>query len=381
MLTLRCPGHTLYSNAVGSCGAVFPPGPGSRIQAELSDTHFVAFVLAGRLALVCVYLPDSGKTDHAYQEAMEQLAGALDALRRLHSITRFMVVGDFNCELAHCNVLDHAAPGEVFGPLLPLRVSRRFAERQDMVAHLCSRFDLVHGPSWIENAASVVEWTRRGWGPAGTCSALDFCLVSNCMQLVRWTPWPAEQWEQERERVWADHRPVLWTLAPRMGQPRFSLPTPSGIRSYAGFQLDVPADSAQVQRELHDWARGLWRMVAPEGRSDALPGWGELSRKILACCTAVPFSTAASRRSVAAHPPALLRQVRADRRALPAGSHALLANRRLERALVRQHATRKFKASGGLRQQRFRDGWRTISYLTFSAGGAPTCNRDVWRAD
>ena len=112
-----------------------------------------------------------------------------------------------------------------------------------------------------------------------------------------------------------------------------------------------------------------------------MAGVGEASRKILACCTSAPFSTAASRRSVCIHPPALLRQVRADRRAPPVGSVALRANRRLERTLVPQHATRQFQVAGGLRQQRYRDGWRTISFLTFSAGGAPTCDRDVWRAE
>ena len=155
--SLRLPGHALYPNAVGSCGVVMPPGPGARIQTELSDGHFEALMVGSGLGLVSVYLPDSGKSDNDYREAIDEVAAALDTLRRLHKVRRFMVVGDWNCELSACDAESSSA---VFGPLLPLRVSRRFAERQQMVSSLCSQFGLVHGPSWLDNGRTW--WSGRG---------------------------------------------------------------------------------------------------------------------------------------------------------------------------------------------------------------------------
>ena len=124
----------------------------------------------------------------------------------------------------------------------------------------------------------------------------------------------------------------------------------------------------------HESSVGLLRSHAR-----AMCTWGALARKIVSVCTAVPYSTSASRRAAVIHPPPLLRQVRQDRLALDRGSLALRANRRLEQALVRQFETRRFRVGGGLRQRRFQEGWRSISALTFSEEVGPTVNRDEWR--
>ena len=72
--TLVSPGYAQYANLGRSCAQVVPQCHGARIKAEVSDVSFLGLVFDTRFALFTVYLPDMGKSEHAYEGAIEQLS-------------------------------------------------------------------------------------------------------------------------------------------------------------------------------------------------------------------------------------------------------------------------------------------------------------------
>ena len=375
---LHSPGHSTYANVVSSSAQVIPHWLGGQIQTELSDTSFIGLVLHNHVALFSVYLPDSGKSDHLYERALDELSVGLEVARNRFSVRSFVLVGDWNAELMH---IFGAEPGDVqgrgiLGPTLPSAAEGniRISERQDMILSLCARFGLHHGPSHLFGPLEG-RWTREGWGASRPRTTLDFVLLSDNLKLLRWSPWPLSNWPREKRRLWGDHRPCFWAVSSREGQPKLYVPRRSSAPNYKGWQPQSQADLVELHGKLHAWA------VRSLDSVHRVPSSSEVSSAILALSTSIPFSTWSSRAAEHIACPPRLRQLRLERRSLDRGSAALRANRCEERRLVRARETKRFARDGGLKRRRFLDTWRSVSFLSFSEGGARTCDRAVWRAE
>ena len=111
---------------VGSSAVVLPPAFGTRVVASLCDTSYEALVLNGgcsrpegrcidplvvkgcgtppgrddHLLVASVYLPDSSKSDHVFESAVEGLVTCLRIARAEHGVRRFILVGDWNVSIS-----------------------------------------------------------------------------------------------------------------------------------------------------------------------------------------------------------------------------------------------------------------------------------------
>lgn len=351
----------VYANAVASCAALLPPSLGSKVATTFSDSAFMAVVFSDRLMVMSVYLPDSGKTTYLFEQAVESLAACVRLARAQHRVRSLIVMGDWNVRLSSCG-------GGVMGPHWDDDVP--YGERQDITMAFCTEFDLVHAPSQVEGLASD-RWTREGWGRPVARAPLDHAFVSRHLEVSRWMPWPAAQWAREKASVWADHRPVMLTVQAE-GHSRHVEVAPA--ISYTGWRLDAPErDMDELYRRLVEWAR-----VFDSDQTRCADG---LSRGLLVHCLALPYSTAAQRRAVHVPSPPELREVRRRRLLAPAGSAELQAIKRREKHLVRKWATQRLAVSGGFRRSRARDSWRSLSFIAFAKGEAPTSDRERWRQE
>ena len=367
--------HTVYANATGSCAIVCPPDIGAHVIAQFSDAHFHALVLSNEIALVSVYLPDSAKSDHEFQVALDSVSVGLDVLHARYRLRGLVVAGDFNVELTP--VLD----GGVLGTCLWPALGPRFTERQEMTLHFCGRHGLVHGPSHVPGNP-LERWTRESWGAAPTRSSLDHLLLSHSLFLVRWTPWPEDNFCQLKRRLWGDHRPVLAAMTAASASHNFDLRVSKKSRSLKGWAPACVSDLDVIGACLKDWVA----CHAPEILSLPLSDWasvaGIVSSSIVDACVSVPHSTFATRKSGCVGPPAQLVTARRAFQELASDDHVgRTANRRLQRKYIRQWHTQRFDAMGGLRSARFRDSWRSLSFVQLRAGEAPTCDRGEWRAE
>ena len=65
---------------------------------EVSESCFVGLALRGGIGLFCVYLPDSGKTDFAFETAVSWLQSGVSHLLHKWNFKHQVIAGDFNVE-------------------------------------------------------------------------------------------------------------------------------------------------------------------------------------------------------------------------------------------------------------------------------------------
>ena len=369
--------NTIYSNLAGTCAVICPPEFSAHIVAQLTDAHLHALVPSNGIAMVSVYLPDSWKSDHVYEMALDSVSATLDVLRARYRVRGMVIAGDMNVEFS-------PVPGSlVLGTCLWPALGQRFKERQDMLMHFCSRHGLVHGPSHIQGDA-LERWTREAWGPRAARSSLDHLLLSQTLCLVRWSPWPALDFCRRKRRLWGDHRPILaaLALAQAHGTQHLELHTPCAQRSFKGWEPSTEMDVSRVHVLLEQWVQRNAALLLARSPAEWAPVARAVSMAIVDSCTSVSHTTAAQRRSGAVPPPPELRDTRQAFRQLDPADHAAkLANRRQQRKLVRRWHTQRFMSSGGLRMARYRDGWKSLSFVQLHANAAPTCDRSLWRQE
>ena len=330
--------------------------------------------------MLSVYLPDSGKSDFIFESALNRLAAGITHLLSRHRPHGIIIAGDFNVELVPA-----VSARDIIGACLwPSVNGSRYSERQDLLMAFCARFGLIHGPSHLAGTP-LERWTRESWGNPPVRTSLDHALLSPSLLLERWSPWPSAQWSREKHKYWGDHRPILASVVSAHGcRDQFFLDTPNPHPSFKGWQCSNEGDDATIRARLESWLErhGEDLLAAYNVTHDRIDVARAMSDGLVDVCCSVPYTTMTSRRGVAVHPPAQLRSVRRNRGAIPAAdTEALRANRREERALIREWETRKLSTLGGLRQARFRDSWRSISFVQFGPDRPPSCNRDEWRTE
>ena len=238
--------NTVYANAAGSCALVCPPEHGTHVLAQVSDAHFVALILSNGIAFVSVYLPDSAKTDQAFEAALDEVNAGLEFIRSRHHPRAFVLGGDFNVQLSF--VPDSNVMGTCHWPAY----GPRYTERQDMILGFCARNELVHGPSHVDGNP-MDRWTRESWGIHCIRTSLDHVFVSSCLRLVRWTPWPERAYSRHKRRLWGDHRPILAVAAPTCAAQSFDMESMRPPVSNKGWSPAGTADLHSIYRALCLW--------------------------------------------------------------------------------------------------------------------------------
>ena len=226
-----------------------PPAFSASILSQVSDSHFHALVLHNGLAVLSIYLPDSGKSDHVFESALNRVAAGLDHLILRHRPQGIIIGGDLNVEFVTAE-----GTADILGECLwPTLRHHRYSEREDMVMAFCSCFSLVHGPSRIPGEPED-RWTRESWGSSAVRTALNHVLLTRNLALDRWKPWPETRWPREKHLYWGDHRPILASIVNVAdgGRDRFQLATLARAPSYKGWQLNDQTDTVAVRARLSD---------------------------------------------------------------------------------------------------------------------------------